>query len=98
MGQLNYAKYGLDPANENFGRDITKPFPATPQPTIVGQGITTNLYYAEGTASLLVNPKYNLRFELGGVLRNETNDLGSKKTVWLTFGLRSTFRSLYHDF
>jgi len=99
MGQLNYAKYGLDPASLNFGKDVNKPFIPTPGTTgSVGQGIATNLYYAEGTASLLINPKYNLRFELGGLLRDETNSLGSKKTALITFGLRSTFRSLYHDF
>jgi hypothetical protein len=99
MGQVNYAKYGLDPVNADFGKDVTKPFiPTSATTATVGQGIATNLYYAEGTASLLINPKYNLRFELGGLLRDETNSLGSKKTTLFTFGLRSTFRSLYHDF
>ncbi len=98
MGQLNYAKYGLDPAGQNFGIDVTKPFPTSQATTAVGQGISTNLYYAEGTVSLLINPKYNLRFELGGLFRDETNNLGSNKTALITFGLRSTFRSIYHDF
>lgn len=98
MGQLNYAKYGLDPANANYGHDLTQPFTPTVSATSVGQGIATHLYYAEGTISFLVNPKYNLRLELGGLLRDEGNALTSKKTALLTFGLRSTFRNLYHDF
>lgn len=99
MGQLMYAKRGLDLTNSNNGGNVNKPFPTDPAtPTITGQGIATNLTYAEGTVSYLINPKYNLRFELGGIYRNETNILGSKKTHFVTFGLRSTFRDLYHDF
>ena len=98
MGQVNYAKYGLDAAGTNFGKDVTLPFTAASAPTSVGQGITTNLYYAEGTVSFLINPKYNLRLEAGALYRDESNILGAKKTTMLTFGLRSTFRNLYHDF
>lgn len=98
MGQVNYAKYGLDAAGTNFGKDVTLPFTAASAPTSVGQGITTNLYYAEGTVSFLINPKYNLRLEAGALYRDESNTLGAKKTTMLTFGLRSTFRNLYHDF
>ncbi|HEY2582927.1 MAG TPA: gliding motility protein RemB [Mucilaginibacter sp.] len=98
MGQLNYAKYGLDPKNMNYGQDVTKVFSPSVPTTAVGQGIATNLYYAEGTVSLLINPKYNLRLELGGLFRNQKNDLGSQKTAMITFGLRSSFRDLYHDF
>jgi hypothetical protein len=100
MGQLNYAKYGLDASNAiDYGKDPTKTFdPSTATTTIVGQGLTTSLYYAEGTVSLLINPKYNLRLEAGGLFREERNGLGDKKTTLITFGLRSTFRNLYHDF
>ncbi|MBB5395489.1 gliding motility protein RemB [Mucilaginibacter sp. AK015] len=98
QGQLLYAKYGTDGLNENNGRDIMKPFPATPANTTIGQGITSNLYYAEGTVSFLINPKYNMRLELGGIYRQEKSDLANKKAAVITFGLRSSFRNLYHDF
>lgn len=99
MGQLNYARFGLDPNNSsNFGMNVNKPFVNNGSPTSVGQGLRTNLYYAAGTVSLLINPKTNLRFELGGVVRDESNSSGSQKTVWLTFGLRSSFRQIYQDF
>jgi hypothetical protein len=64
----------------------------------IGQGIGTNLYFAEGTVSYLLNPKYNLRLEVGGVLRRETNGIKNTNTALFTFGLRSTFRNLYQDF
>jgi hypothetical protein len=99
QGQVNYAQYGLDGTNQNNGKDVDLPFiPTATTTTNTGQGIATNLYYAEGTASYLVNPKYNLRIELGALYRNETNSLGNTKTMLFTFGLRSTFRGLYHDF
>lgn len=98
QGQVNYAKYGLDATGENNGKDVNKPYAVTAPTSNVGQGLATKLYYAEGTISFLINPKYNLRFELGGLYRTEKNTLGKKETSLLTFGLRSTFRNLYHDF
>jgi hypothetical protein len=98
MGQFNYAKYGIDPANMNYGHDPYKPTTtASATTTSIGQGIPTSLRYAEGTVSYLINPKYNLRFELGGLFRQEKNGITNRKTTLVTFGLRSTFRSLYHD-
>jgi hypothetical protein len=99
MGQVNYARYGRSPAGSNYGDDLTYPSATAPVATQgIGQGIKTSLYFAEGTASYLINPKYNLRFELGGLIRNEKNEVSSRKTVQVTFGLRSTFRGIYHDF
>jgi len=100
QGQLDYGKYGLD-ANEtdNNGKLLTKPYPVTPNPTpVIGQGISTQLYYGEGTVSFLVNPKTNLRIEIGGLYRQEKNSLSDNKTTLVTFGVKSGFRNLYHDF
>jgi len=100
QGQINYAKYGLNTADINYGKDITVPDNASLPSTIgsTGQGLSTTLKYAEGTVSYLLNPKYNLRIELGGLIRQETNSLTDTKTTMITIGLRSTFRDLYHDF
>jgi hypothetical protein len=99
QGQLNYAKYGLDAPGDNNGKNINAPYAATANLTpTVGQGISTDMYYAEGTVSFLVNPKYNLRFELGGLYRTEKNTLGERKNAVITFGVRTTFRNLYKDF
>lgn len=99
-GQLLYAKYGLDKPGESFGKNIFEPY--TEAVTTTGnyttQGIRTDLYYAEGRVAYVVNPKYNLRLELGGVLRRESNVLGKQSTGLLTFGIRSSFRNLYTDF
>jgi len=99
QGEAEYATFGLDPAaGPSYGNNLLLPYPTTIPSDYTGQGIHTKLYYGEGTLSYLINPKFNLRIEGGALLRDETNALGSKKTVMLTFGLRSTFRDLYHDF
>jgi hypothetical protein len=100
QGELHYATYGLNSGNINYGSDITLAnnlnIPAGSGAT--GQGLATTLKYAEGTAAYVINPKYNLRFELGALVRQEKNSASDIKTVLLTFGLRSSFRNLYHDF
>lgn len=98
QGQLMYARYGVDPDGENYGGNIFKSYDtrAADYGNYIGQGIKTNLYFAEGRVSYLLNPKYNLRLELGGVYRRESNIM-AKNTALITFGLRSTFRNLYQD-
>jgi hypothetical protein len=99
QGQLIYARYGLDPEGANYGKNIFKPYNTRQADygNFIGQGIKTNLYFAEGRVSYLLNPKYNLRLELGGVYLRES-DTEAKNTGLITFGLRSTFRNLYQDF
>jgi hypothetical protein len=100
QGQLNYAFYGLDANNVNYGKNIFKLYtsPASLYGNFTGQGVRTDLYYSEAKVAYLINPKYNLRLELGGVFRDEKNAIFNNKTTMLTFGLRSSFRSIYHDF
>ncbi|QJD97574.1 capsule assembly Wzi family protein [Mucilaginibacter robiniae] len=63
----------------------------------IGQGLTTHMYYAEGKVAYLLNPKYNLRIELGALYRRETNTSFTDNTRMLTIGVRSSFRNLYQD-
>jgi hypothetical protein len=111
QGQLEWAKYGVDPSTTaDYGGDVLKVFTSTSIPTdvgpasttpttaYIGQGVTNKLFYAEGTVGFIINPKTNLRFELGAVFRTDSMPTGDAKTVWVTFGLRSSFRQIYHDF
>ncbi|MDB5140462.1 MAG: hypothetical protein JWR12_2378 [Mucilaginibacter sp.] len=98
MGQLNYSNFGIDPSKADYGMNVNLPFSPTVNTTTVGQGIATNLFYAQGSVSLLINPKTNLRLELGGIYRDQKNSLANSKTAFVTFGIRSTFRSIYSDF
>jgi len=97
QGQLNYARYGLNYNGLNYGKDILLPATVS-QGSATDQGLNTSFKYAEGKVSYVINPKYNLRLEIGGVLRQESNSQADNKTALITFGLRSTFRNLYSDF
>ena len=98
-GELDYGHYGLDIDNVNYGKDLFQVYvdPARAFGNYTGQGLTTNMVYLEGKVAYLINPKYNLRFELGGIYRSEKNSQFHDKTAMLTFGIRSSFRSIYND-
>lgn len=100
QGQAVRATYGLDPNGEDYGKNILLSYNdrAVQYGSHVGQGLKTNLNFMEAKASYLINPKYNLRLELGGVYRNEKSVAFTENTKLITFGLRSTFRNLYQDF
>ena len=100
QGQVLYANYGLDDLSGNFGKNIFKSYEtrSVQYGSHVGQGINTDLYLAQGKIAYLLNPKYNLRVELGGVYRQEQNKLNNDRTVMFSFGLRSSLRNLYYDF
>ncbi len=100
QGQLIYANYGADPAGLNYGKNIFLSYETRVQDYGVstGQGIKTNLYFTEAKVSYLINPKYNLRAEIGGIIRRESSALTAQNTGLVTFGIRSTFRNLYRDF
>ncbi len=63
----------------------------------IGQGLRTNLYYSEAKVAYLLNPKYNLRIEIGGIYRHESNTSFTDNTKMITIGLRSSFRNIYQD-
>jgi hypothetical protein len=98
-GEVNYGRYGLDVNDLNYGKDIFQVYidPARQYGNYIGQGLTTNMIYLEGKVAYLVNPKYNLRIELGGIIRDEKNTQFHDKTTLFTIGLRSSFRNLYTD-
>jgi hypothetical protein len=100
MLELESQKFGLDPAaSGDFGGDITKPLlNASLATTKTGQVLPANTKYAEATIGFIINPKTNLRFELGLIGRQETYPGFDMKTSFVTFGIRSSFRSIYHDF
>ncbi|MBK0378000.1 gliding motility protein RemB [Mucilaginibacter segetis] len=98
-GEVDYGHYGLDVNNLNYGKDIFFSYqdPVHANGNYTGQGLTTNMIYLQGKVALLINPKYNLRLELGGIYRTEKNNMFNTKTSMITFGLRSSFRELYTD-
>jgi hypothetical protein len=98
-GEIDRGHYGLDINGLNYGKDIFKVYtqPAYLYGNYIGQGLTTNMTYLEGKVAYVLNPKYNLRIELGGIYRKETNAVFNDKTTMITIGLRSSFKTLYTD-
>ncbi len=100
-GELMYAMYGDDPNPEtNYGHDISKPYTThvNEYGNYIGQGVRTNLLYAQGTIAYVLNPKYNLRIETSLAARRLSNDISKNTDLIFSLGLRSTFRQLYYDF
>jgi hypothetical protein len=100
QGQFNYARFGNSNGNFTYVNSLIQfdNIVTPPGADFNGQGLPATLKYAEGTVAFVINPKYNLRIELGGLYRQEKNVHGDLKTGLITIGLRSSFRNLYHDF
>jgi hypothetical protein len=98
-GEADYGHYGLDVDGLNYGKDIFQVYtsPARLYGNYIGQGLTTNMYFLQGKVAYMLNPKYNLRIELGGIYRQEQNSEFKDRTSMLTIGLRSSFRQIYND-
>lgn len=98
-GEADFGHYGLDINGLNYGKDIYKSYNDAVKQfgNYTGQGLTTNMYYLEGKVAYVINPKYNLRIELGGIYRQEQNSQFTDRTTMIIIGLRSSFRQLYTD-
>ena len=98
--KINLAKYGYDIGTSNYGKDPFKPYNTSVSSAgnKIAQGLETSLFYLDNRISYLINPKTNLRLELGLIARKERNNTFDNKTTWVTFGLRSSFRNIYYDF
>jgi len=99
-GQINYARYGDDTVGVNNGKDIFKSYDTRTREygNSIAQGVRTNLYFADVRISYILNPKTDLRLELGGVYRSLQSTLGTKNSTLVNFGIRSSMRNLYFDF
>ena len=97
--EVDLGHYGLDVNNLDYGKNpfLNYTNPAKIDDNVVGQGLTTNMVYLQGKIAFLLNPKYNLRLELGGLYRTEKNTAFNDKTGMITFGIRSSFREMYTD-
>ncbi|PRD52010.1 gliding motility protein RemB [Sphingobacterium gobiense] len=99
-GQTMFARYGLDPTDtRNVGIDLFKE-EITEDGFRIGQGSQNNLFYNELRVSYVMNPKYNLRWEVGLIDRRNKNTVSGDyhhATVF-TFGLRSSFRRFQQEY
>jgi hypothetical protein len=98
--QVSHARYGLDIDGLNYGKDIYKNYNTrvAEEGIYIGNGLETKLLYSDVKAAYILNPKNNLRIELGYTFRKETNSQFRNQEQFITIGLRSSFRNLYTDF
>lgn len=96
-----FSRYGTDPdSGLNMGGNIFQSYLTIPNMygNKIGQGVRNDLYFVDARAAYVLNPKYNLRFELGYTQRyNYVQDAATQKSAMFSIGLRSSFRNFYGD-
>lgn len=98
--KFNYAVYGADTANSNYGKDIFLSYDTHPKEygNYTGQGIKTTLTYKDFCLSYLINPSTNLNISLGISDRNENSILKKSHSTYVYFGIRTSLNNFYFDF
>jgi hypothetical protein len=98
--QVTHAMYGLDTDSLNYGKNIYKSYDTrvSDEGIFTGNGLKTKLLYADVKLAYVLNPKNNLRIELGYIRRQEKNSQVNDKQNVISIGIRSSFRNLYTDF
>jgi len=95
-------KYGADSisGSTNYGSDIFKPVSTRTVSTDVktGQGISTNIFYADLRLAYILNPATNMRIETGFTYRKEKSDVFDFKDQMFYIGIRMSFRKTGYDF
>jgi hypothetical protein len=84
-GKMILANYGLDPANENFGKNILKDYNTrnSDEGNFTGQGIATNLTFVDFTASYMI--WQNTFFDGKVIYRNQDSadvQFNQKSTIY----------------
>jgi len=100
---LQYSWRGLDPPGENWGSQVLLGYESREQEygNVTLQGVRTSTLYTDLRAGWIVNPSYNLRFEVGLRLRDfapETSALTATNTTYFFVGLRTALQNHYYDF
>lgn len=95
-------KYGADSLSgaTNYGSNIFKPISTHTVSNDVktGQGVATNIFYADMRIAYILNPVTNMRIEAGATYRNEKSDLFNYRDRMFYIGIRMSFRKISYDF
>jgi hypothetical protein len=105
--RISYAVYGTDTAGINYGQNVNLNYNYNRAQISgdngdfgheIGQGLRNTLLYTDIKMAYLVNPKTNLRIELGWMTRQHATSLAADNVSYLYFGLRSALYNYYYDF
>ncbi len=103
--ELMYAIQGRDTLDSNWGSNIFESYDTREQEfdNKTTQGVRSTTLFTDIRLAYIVNPKTNLRLELGATFRNfspanETVDLKNMNTTFIHFGIRTALTNKYYDF
>lgn len=101
--KLLYARYGADSNGSHYGKNIflsdyDAPNGQNSYGNFTGQGVKTDLYYANPNLSYLLNPSSNLKLEAGMTYRKERSALASKQSNMVYVGIKTALTNKYSDF
>ena len=99
--ELMASTYGEDYGDGvSWGKDIFMPNVQRPYDYnhSIGQGLKTNVYNADVNVSYLINPRNMFNIVAGARLRKLSNDQRTEDTQHFYFGIRTSIKSLYHNF
>ncbi|HMQ49470.1 MAG TPA: hypothetical protein PKA00_18480 [Saprospiraceae bacterium] len=103
--QFMYATQGLDNEGSNWGGDIYLDYEnrESDYGNFTTQGVLSTTLLADLKTGWVLNPAYNLRFELGLTYRRVESDsvlspVPNQSTKWLHFGLVTRLDNQYLDF
>lgn len=98
--QLNFADYGDDLEDTNWGKDVMQSYNTREQDygNKIGQGVATSLFYGDLCVSYML--KHNLFFDLRGIYRklDSENDPMDSNTSYFTGSVRLNIKKKTHDF
>jgi hypothetical protein len=104
-GRIMIANKGLDSLKSNYGGNIYKDYNTRSKEYDVDllQGINTQYLFGDVKIGYLVNPRTNLRLELGMTIRRinpevQTRELFAETTKFFYFGLKTDLYNQYFDF
>ena len=92
--------FGLDSGKYNYGKNIFRDYTDYPHEygNRTGQGLYTTMHQLDISASLLINPAYDLNLFAGFTFRREENFQMDNRYAFFSFGVRTSLRNLYYDF
>lgn len=98
--QLNYAKYGDDTQETNWGKNVMLSYNTREKDygNEIGQGIATNLLYGDLTLSYML--KHNLFIDIRGIYRELGSEIDARdsKTSYFSGCMRWNIGRKLHDF
>jgi hypothetical protein len=98
-GQLNYAIYGQDEINTNWGSNVHKSYNTRQleNNNVIGQGVTTQLLMLQLQASYQI--RHNMFLDLEVMYRRDDANVDSfdNSTVWMNLGFRWNITSRQYD-